>query len=54
MRWIWSGLLMAGMLLVLWNVLEARQAPTPDPTRYYEDGTGFPPTPTPKPPAPLR
>ena len=42
MRSIWSGVLMMGMLLVLWGVFEARQDTTSDPTRYYgEDGTPF-------------
>ncbi len=50
MRWVWSGVLMAGLLLVLWGVFESQQA-TPDPTRYYwEDGTP-PPTQPPKPPS---
>jgi len=47
MRWIWSGFLVMGMLLVLWGVFEAPQDMTADPTtRYYgEDGTPVPPPP---------
>lgn len=56
MRWIWSGVLMTGLLLVLWGAFEASgqtgTAGTPDTTRYYgEDGTPLPmPWPTPKDP----
>jgi hypothetical protein len=52
MRSIWSGVLMVGMLLVLWGVFEASRGTAPGPSRYYgEDGTPFPPTATPKPPS---
>jgi hypothetical protein len=52
MRSIWSGVLMAGLLLVLWGVFEARRSTPSDPTRYYwEDGTPPPTQPTPKPPS---
>jgi len=52
MRSIWGGVLMVGMLLVLWGVFEANRGPAPDQTRCYgEDGTPFPPTATPKPPS---
>jgi hypothetical protein len=46
MRWIWSGLLMTGLLLVLWGVFDTPQAATPDPMRTCgEDGTPVPPPP---------
>jgi hypothetical protein len=50
MRWIWSGVLMTGLLLVLWGAFEAGQTETSDPIHAYgEDGTPLPmPWPTPK------
>ncbi len=52
MRWIWSGVLLIGMLLILWGVFETSQGMAPDPTRYYgEDGTPLPPPDPPKPPS---
>jgi hypothetical protein len=45
MRWIWSGVLMVGMLLILWGVFEARQDVPSNPTVYGEDGTPVPPPP---------
>ena len=57
MRLMLSGVLMTGLLLVLWGVFEAGgQSGTtgsPDTVRYYgEDGTPVPPPPLPpKPPS---
>ncbi len=53
MRFVWTGVLMMGMLMILWGVFEARQGDvTSDPMRYYgEDGTPLPP-PNPPPPPP--
>ncbi len=58
MRWIWSGVLMTGLLLVLWGAFEAggqsgtagETSGTPGTVRYYgEDGTPLPmPWPIPK------
>lgn len=50
MRWIWSGVLTTGLLLVLWGVFEAGgqsgTTGTSDPVRYCgEDGTPVPPPP---------
>jgi hypothetical protein len=50
MRWIWSGVLTAGLLLVLWGVFEAGgpsgATGTSDTVRCYgEDGTPVPPPP---------
>ena len=51
MRWVWSGVLMAGLLLILWDVFDSRESTTPDATRYYgEDGTPLPPPYPPGPP----
>lgn len=51
MRLILSGVLMTGLLLVLWGVFDAGRAGasgTPDNTRCYgEDGTPVPPPPLP-------
>lgn len=54
MRWIWSGVLMAGLLLVLWSVFDKPQTVTPEPVQTCgEDGTPLPmPWPTPKSQAP--
>ncbi len=49
MRWIWSGVMFTGMLLVLWGVVEAQKTPTTNPIHYSEDGAGFPPFPITKP-----
>lgn len=55
MRWVWSGVLIFGLLLILWSVMDAPQNGTAgtsgDVTTLGEDGTPIPP---PDPPPPKR
>jgi hypothetical protein len=46
MRWIWSGVLMAGLLLILWGVVDTGSSYSSakgGSPRAYEDGTPIPP-----------
>ncbi len=54
MRWIWSSVLMAGLLLIMLGILEGQAQQSSGPPSLVptmEDGTGLPPpNPTPPPP----